>query len=292
MGPVQEKGRARPTPAPAASVDLFGVTHAGMVRRNNEDHFLISRFGRYLETMQTSLPADDVPERSQEQGYAMIVADGVGGEAAGEEASRLAISSLVNLVLHTPDWILRLDDTFLPEEVLRRAAERYELINKALGKEARAVPALAGFATTLTGAWSLGRDLFLAHVGDSRAYLLSRGSLMQLTRDHTLVEAMVRQKQLDRREAATHSLRHVLTQCLGDHKGEVQPDVAWLELHDNDRLLLCTDGLTAMVNNAQIAEILALDEPAETIGRRLLDRALDAGGKDNVTVVVARYRFG
>jgi protein phosphatase len=161
------------------------------VRPNNEDHFLISRFGRFLETVQTNLPADTVPPRSEESGYGMVVADGMGGCAAGEEASRRAITSLVNLVLHTPDWILRLDEEPLPKEVLRRAAERYEQVNQTLAEEAQGDPGLSGFGTTMTMAWTLGRQLFVAHLGDSRAYLLRQGRLQQLTRDHTLVQELV-----------------------------------------------------------------------------------------------------
>jgi PPM family protein phosphatase len=287
----QSKGREQPEPYSAVvQVDLGGLSHRGKVRPNNEDHFLISRFGRFLETVQTSLPADAVPQRSEERGYAMVVADGMGGSAAGEEASRRAISSLVNLVLHTPDWILRLDEDPLPEEILRRASERYEQVNEAMREEAQQVPGLSGFGTTMTMAWSLGRDLFLAHVGDSRAYLLTGGRLKQLTRDHTLVQALVDRRVLDRKDAATHHLRHVLTQSLGDHSRQIRPEVTRLELADDDRLLLCTDGLTEMVDNSVIAEILASDEPSPMIAQRLVDKALDAGGKDNVTVVVARYR--
>src|SRR5262245_24028772 len=101
----QHKGRDRPEPfSSLVRVELGGSSHPGKVRPNNEDHFLVSRFGRFLETVQTNLPAGTLPPRSEESGYGMVVADGVGGGAAGEEASRLAITSLVNLVLHTPDW--------------------------------------------------------------------------------------------------------------------------------------------------------------------------------------------
>jgi serine/threonine protein phosphatase PrpC len=285
-----DKEHGRPEPDAAVQVELGGSTHRGKVRTNNEDHFLICRFGRFLETVQTSLPADALPRRSEERGYGIVVADGMGGAAAGEEASRLAISSLIDLVLRTPDWILRLDGDDLPEEVLRRASERYEQVNASLREEARQVPSLTGFGTTMTMAWSLGRDLFLAHVGDSRAYLLTGGRLEQLTRDHTVVQEMVDQQLIDRKDAAKHHLRHALSQCLGDYRRQVRPEVTWLRVADDDCLLLCTDGLTEMVGHAAISEILAGDEPAQVIAQRLVDKALDAGGKDNVTVVVARYR--
>lgn len=286
--PSEKRGRPEPYSV-AMQVDLYGLTHIGKVRPHNEDHFLICRFGRFLEPVQTSLPADAVPQRSEERGYGMMVADGIGGASSGEEASRLAISSLIDLVLRTPDWILRLDGNHLPAEVLRRASERYEQINQSLQEEAQQIPSLKGFGTTMTMAWSLGSDLFLAHIGDSRAYLLN-GGLRKLTRDHTLVQQLVDQRLIDRKDAATHHLRHVLIQCLGDHNRQARPDVTRVEIADDDRLLLCTDGLTEMVDNATITEILASDEPAQVIAQRLVDKALSAGGKDNVTVVVARYR--
>lgn len=286
--PSGKRGLAVPYSA-SVQVDLYGLTHRGKVRPNNEDHFLICRFGRFLESVQTSLPADVVPQRSEEWGHGMVVADGIGGASAGEEASRLAISRLIDLVLRTPDWILRLDENPMSAEVLRRASERYEQINQSMQEEAQEIPGLSGFGTTMTMAWSLGSDLFVAHLGDSRAYLLS-GGLRQLTRDHTQLQRLVDRRPINRKDAATDHLRHALTQYLGDHSRRARPDVTRLEIADNDRLLLCTDGLTDMVDHATIAEILAGDEPAQVIAERLVDKALSAGGEDNVTVIVARYR--
>ncbi len=287
-------GPAQDRPAPSSSsagVDLGGMSHQGKVRVNNEDHFLIARFGRFLEALQSNLPPDAVPARSEEGGYGLVVADGMGGSAAGEEASRRAITGLVNLVLHTPDWIMRLDDEPLPQDVMRRAAERFEQINQSLTDQAREDASLTGFGTTMTLACSLGAELFITHLGDSRAYLLRKGLLTQITRDHTRVQDLVDQRAISRKEAATHRLRHVLTKCLGDHSLQARPDVTRVALEDGDRLLLCTDGLTEMVADDAIATILGGGGAAQTTCERLVDRALEAGGKDNVTVVVACYRL-
>lgn len=282
------KGRDRPKVySSLVRVDFAGMSHPGKVRQNNEDHFLLCRFGRYFDAVQTNLPLDD--PRSEETGYGMIVADGVGGHAAGEEASRLAIEALVNFVLNTPDWLLRLGEESHQAEVLRRATERYSEVNQVLSDQAQIDPSLSGFATTLTMAFSLGRDLFLAHIGDSRAYLLRQGQLLQLTRDHTLGQQLMDEEGLDRVIAAR--LSHVLIRSLGDHGRQVQPDVRHYSLENHDRLLICTDGLTDMVEDIVIGEILGSDEPAQTICQRLIDRALDAGGKDNVTVSVAKYQL-
>jgi protein phosphatase len=215
----------------------------------------------------------------------------MGGSAAGEEASRLAIATLVTLVLRTPDWILRLDEAADQQEVMRRAAERYRQVNQALADHATADPSLRGFGTTMTMACSLGREMFVAHIGDSRAYLLRRGLLHQLTHDHTIAQALADRQAIDRREAATHRLRHMLTQALGDHGGEIHPDVARVVLEDGDRVLLCTDGLTEMVPAQAVGDMLASDVTAQAISELLVERALEAGGKDNVTAVVARYRL-
>jgi protein phosphatase len=270
--------------------DLAGLSDRGKVRPTNEDHYLVVRFGRYLEALCTNLPEGTVPARSRETGYGMVVADGMGGRAAGEVASRLAIQTLVRLVLNVPDWILRPDDAWAAES-LRRAAERFRQVNAVVTDQANAEPALYSMGTTMTVAWSLGADLFIAHMGDSRAYLFRRENLHQLTRDHTLAQELADYGQITQAEVATHRLRHVLTQVLGRETADVKPEVQRLQLADGDYLLLCTDGLTEMVEAGAIAEVLGCGEEAEATCRRLVDRALERGGKDNVTVVMARYRI-
>jgi protein phosphatase len=292
QGPALPASPGRRPPGQLSSlvqVDVAGLSHPGKVRPNNEDHFLVLRFGRFLEPLATNLPAGQVPSRFEDIGYVMAVADGMGGHAAGEEASKLAITTLVNLVLNTPDWFLRMDDPSAAEEVMRRATERFGQIDHALAEEAADDPKLHGFGTTMTLAASLGRDLLLAHVGDSRAYLFRKGTLYQLTRDHTLVRELYEAGMIVTALAATQHLRHLLTRHLGANKG-AKPDVQRLSLVDGDCLLLCTDGLSEMVGDAEIAEVLAGGGPSETMSQRLVDGALAAGGKDNVTVIVARYR--
>jgi protein phosphatase len=219
----------------------------------------------------------------------MAVADGLGGHAAGEEASQRVLTTLVGLVLSTPDWFLRMDEASSAQEVMRRAAERFGHIDQALAEEAAEDPRLRGFGTTLTLAASLGWDLLLAHVGDSRAYLSRGGALYQLTRDHTMVCELYDAGMVDSAQAAAPHLRHFLTRHLGANKGD-RPDVQRLALADGDCLLLCSDGLSDMVSDAEIGEVLVGGGTSEAMSQRLVDRALVAGGKDNVTVVVAQYR--
>ena len=270
--------------------DLAGVSHRGCVRPNNEDHFLAVRFDRSLWTVATNLPAGDVPPHHEEVGYGMVVADGLGGAAAGEVASRQAIARLVDLVLHTPDWIMRGGAAQI-DQVLHRMAERYRQVDATLTEQGNRDPSLAGMGTTMTLAASLGSALVITHVGDSRAYLLRAGQLHQLTRDHTLTQQLLDTGMLRPEEAVRHQFRHVLTRVVGGNDGRLAAECHGLALADGDQLLLCTDGLTNMVGDAAIAETLRKAESAERACQALLDRALANGGKDNVTVVVARYHF-
>jgi protein phosphatase len=276
--------------APAAQVDLAARSHPGKVRPNNEDHFLVVRFHRALQTLLTNLPDGLVPLRAEEAGYGLVVADGMGGMAAGEVASRSAIGTLINLALATPDWVLTGGGPEV-ERVMRRMAERYRRVDAALREQAAADPGLAGMGTTMTLACSLGADLVLAHVGDSRAYLLRGGALHPLTRDHTLVRELVDRGIVRPEQAAGHPLRHVLTRALGGAGGEVDAEVQRVALADEDQLLLCTDGLTDMVDPAAIGAILCGAASSNGACQALVELALQEGGKDNVTVVLARYRF-
>ena len=274
----------------SAHIDVSGLSHPGKVRARNEDHFIVTRIGRYLETTLTSLPPGEVPERAEEVGYAMIVADGMGGHAAGELASRMAISGLIKLVLAMPDWIFRLDDT-VSEDATERSKRRFRSLNAQLIERGAQDPALRGMGTTLTAARNLGRNLQIVHVGDSRAYLLRQSSLLRLTRDHTYVQLLVDSGQLSKEEAADFGARHVLVNALGGFDEHVEVDVDQLELTSGDQLLLCSDGLTDLVDDETIRQVLIESRDSAEASRRLVDLALARGGRDNVTVVVARYTF-
>jgi PPM family protein phosphatase len=282
--PWPDTGSAR------VQVELAALSHQGLVRANNEDHYLVVRFGRALETVLTNLPADQVPARAEEVGYGLVVADGMGGTAAGEVASRMAIRTLVSLALHTPDWILSTAEQET-ERVMERMAERLRSVGAALRDQGRGDPSLAGMGTTMTLACSLGARLVIGHIGDSRAYLFRGGGLHQLTRDHTLVQSLVDAGCLTAEEAAIHPFRHRLTRSLGGRGDPYAADLQRAWLSDRDQLLLCTDGLTEMVDNATIGHVLGGAATADEACQTLVALALDNGGKDNVTVALARYRL-
>ena len=220
-------------------------THRGRVRRTNEDAYLA------------------VPPL-------FAVADGLGGLAAGEVASRIAMEALSASVsgLLSPDALVG----------LLQAA--HEAIRRAAADDDR----LAGMGTTCTCLLVAGGVAEIAHVGDTRAYCLRAGRLELLTRDHSLAQELVRIGRLSELEATVHSSRNTLTRALGA-PGELQVDrVSW-PLASGDRLLLCSDGLNGLVSDGGIAELLGGDTPSES-AERLLRAALEAGGTDNVTALV------
>ena len=271
-------------------VDAFGLSDTGHVRANNEDHFLIARIGRYFESVGTSLPPGDVPTRTEEAGYALVVADGMGGHAAGELASRLTIREMVRLALALPDWIVRLDQR-TTSDAADRSQRRIRQAHETVIAQGRREPDQRGMGSTVTTVRNLGRMLQVAHVGDSRAYLLRKGALTRLTRDHTYVQLLVDSGRLSREDAARSPSRHVLVNAVGGVNDDVYVDVHHLPLVSGDRVMLCSDGLSDLVDDDTIRTLLAEAGTSEQACRVLVDRALAAGGRDNVTVVVASYRW-
>lgn len=243
-----------------------GATDRGRKRTNNEDSFLA------LDGM-----------------HLFAVADGVGGNEGGEEASGIAVETLREVV---PDMLAAGDRT--PPAGAGRGADRepaalryaVTLANRRILDAAALKPALAGMGTTLTTLLLSGSRAILAHIGDSRAYLLRSGRLRQLTDDHSLVAEQVKAGLLTPEQARTSSHRNVITRALGIGE-DVAPDVQELVLQPGDRLLLCSDGLTEMVLDRDIAKVLAKHPPAQAV-RKLIDAANASGGVDNITAVVVK----
>jgi protein phosphatase len=269
------------------AVDLGAATHAGLVRPNNEDSYLVALAHRSLETLLTNLPAGKVPAWAAERSYGLVVADGMGGEAAGEVASQLALRAVVEHVLATADWIMR-DAALHSDRIEERIAERFAAADEAVKEQARSHPRWIGMGTTMTMAVSSGAQLFLGHVGDSRAYLQRGGELHMLTHDHSFAQAMADAGTISQQDVKTHRMRNVLLRNLG---GQARPDLWHLPLASGDQLLLCTDGLSDMVQAPAIGDILQAAASAQAACDGLVAAALAAGGRDNVTVLVARYTY-
>jgi serine/threonine protein phosphatase PrpC len=279
----------QPKPASSAvSFEFAAVTDRGKVRTNNEDHFLVSQVSRRQQTLSTNVPGDQLPAQSGEDGYAMVVADGMGGMAAGDVASRLAISAGIQIFHRSPKWGFKINKKEA-RELFERISEHLRKIDQTLTDCSEADHRLFGMGTTLTVTYSVGIDLFVVHLGDSRVYLFRGGQLQQLTRDHTVAQAMADAGYIAPEEVRHHRKRHVLTNFLGGHHGKVKGDVRWLRLRDDDRLLLCSDGLTDMVDDDTIARILQKHEQPVVAAQTLLAQALNRGGLDNITIIVARY---
>ena len=278
-------------PTGFVKVDLGAQSHQGHVRDSNEDHYLAVRFTRSLETVLTNLSEGVLPKRFDDTAYGMLVADGMGGMAAGEIASRTALLRLLELVAQTPDWIMRMNQLENAATVMRRMTLRYRQIDDELREQGETNPSLHGMGTTLTVAATLGADLFLSHIGDSRAYLFRGDKLHQLTKDHTLAQALIDAGIAGADDTVTRAMKHVLTAALGSTGERTDPQVQRLHLTDGDQLLLCTDGLTEMVADNDIAAVLTNASSSKAACQALIDLALAGGGKDNITVVLARYRF-
>jgi protein phosphatase len=262
-----------------------GLTDRGRQRPNNEDQFLIADMGAALRARQTSLKQGSV-QLGRPRGHLLVVADGVGGMAGGEAASALAVGVVEQVLLDTVNYCEAMHDGQIVEPAaLERAVTEAD---DRLHREARRRPELHGMGTTLTLAYVVNHDAFVAHVGDSRCYLLRDGCMHRLTHDHTLVDELVRRGVIKAEEAAGHRLRHVIINVVGGADEGVNVEIHRVPLRAGDRLLLCSDGLTEMIPDGEIQSILASEDDTTRACQRLVDRANENGGKDNVTVVVAR----
>lgn len=271
-------------------VEIAALSDRGKIRPNNEDSYLVARFGRSLRTIMTNLPSADTPSEHAEIGYAMTVADGMGGAVAGEVASQTAITALMEFGIQAPDWIMRLNEK-RARRVLERMEDRFSRLRTVLGERIKQEPTLSGMGTTMTVALSVGAELLIAHVGDSRAYLFTCGRLVPLTRDQTVAQLLADLGLIEGDEISKHHARHVLTGAITAEGDEAPVELHHLRLADGDQLLLCTDGLTEMVSDDDIAAVLKQEESARNACESLIDRALAAGGTDNVTVILARYQI-
>jgi protein phosphatase len=267
-------------------VRSFGITDRGRKRETNEDQFLVAALTTSLHVQQSSLP-QSTTQYATEPGNLLIVADGMGGHAAGERASALALSTIEGFLLDTLRWLFTLDEP-APGGTLAELKAALERADARVCDAARRDPRLSGMGTTLTMAFSLGHEVYIAHVGDSRCYLFRSGRLHQLTRDHTLVDQMIQSGSLTAERAATHQLRHVITNCVGGGKQGVQTEVHKLEVGTGDVLLLCTDGVTEMLADEAIASVLSSSQDPRINCEQLVQLANDAGGRDNITAVVAQ----
>jgi protein phosphatase len=257
------------------------------VRPNNEDQFAIAELAKLMQVRQTSLTGPG--ERTDSaHAHLFVVADGLGGYAGGELASQITVAAVEACLLDSLKWFLR-GSGAEGEEVATTLRAAVDVADRQVLSEAADNPGLGRMGGTLTLAFHHDRELFVAHVGDSRAYLCRGRGLHRMTRDHTLfAELSRRRRPPDGPEA--ERLRHTLTNVVGAGHPGVKADIVRAELEAGDRLLLCTDGLTDMLTGNEIAAVIA-DNPAPTDAcDRLVALANERGGRDNITAVVAVFR--
>jgi serine/threonine protein phosphatase PrpC len=277
-----ETALQRPT---LAEVDAFGLTHPGLVRRTNADHFLVASLHRTLHVHATSIGTDLGPQETESRGFLLLVADGVGGLSGAAEGSARAVSSVAQHLLHATELCSEMATT--------NEGAAVATLRDAVLVAHRALLAMTeeegrDSASTLTMFASFWPRAFVVHVGDSRVYRYRDGVLDRLTTDQTFAQMMVQAGALTPAGAEKSQLKHVLWSALGSQ--EAVPEVLVTDVSRRGVIRLCTDGLTTHVTDDEIKEHLARCTSAETCCRSLLELALARGGKDNVTVVVARVR--
>ena len=229
----------------------FAKSDVGRLREGNEDSFLAN-------------------------GKVFAVADGLGGHLAGEVASAAAIEEIGKSFSEVGDDI---------EAIRNKLAEAFKGANARVFKKASQEPSLKGMGTTLTAVIPVKSKIIIGHVGDSRAYLLRKGKLRRLTEDHSLVFQLVKEGKLKEEDIESHPLKSTLTRAIGTNPS-VRIDILSLTLSDNDRFLLCTDGLSSMVSDRDIKEVLLSSNDLDKIIQKLIETANEKGGFDNITCVL------
>jgi protein phosphatase len=269
----------------AFDMGLVAATHPGKVRSRNEDHFAVFRRTRTCDMLLSNLPSDDVA-LVEDHAYGLLVADGIGGAEFGDFASQLAIETLLQAAGLATSWVMKFNDLD-SQKVKERTAAYVDRIQEAFREYAPEAPGMKSMGTTLTAAYLIPPHAVFSQIGDSRAYVFRSGKLTQITRDQTLAQSL-----MDRgaEKEQVSGLGHILVNNLGSGRDHVDVVVSLVELQPGDRLLLCTDGLSDMVSDELIAESLKEDD-LQTACDVLLELALAAGGRDNITLIIGEIKL-
>lgn len=259
---------------------VHAITDRGRTREHNEDTFLIANLaGR--EPVRTSRSEEyEIGER----GLLYLVADGMGGAAAGEVASEMAATQIYQYMVDT--W--GSDRDISEDRFAHRLREAVELANLHIHSYAREHPEVRGMGTTATvvGVW--GDRLYLAQIGDSRGYLVRNGQARQLTRDQSLTQRLVEVGELTEEQAETSERRNIILQALGPD-ARVKVDLSWQTLQRNDVLIICSDGLSTVVRRDDLGAVVEQEMDTARICERLVAMANERGGPDNITVIAVRF---
>lgn len=282
---ASEAGTAESERPGFGDIDAWGVTHPGLLRKENQDHFFVGSLSRGVVVDRTSLPEDAqvvVPERLAS--FAMV-ADGVGSGGGGEEASRLAVAGLVQRVASAFHDAYATEDS-QPEVFTQLLSDAALACHERLMERAQQDPEHRRYATTLTLFLGLWPHAYLLQVGDSRCYVFHDGELSQISRDQTMAQALVDQGVFTQSRAHSTRWAHVLASAIGGQQAE--PVVTRIEREWGTVVLLCSDGLTKHVSDDRIKQRAAAMTSSRQLCEALLQDALDGGGSDNITIVVGR----
>jgi protein phosphatase len=261
-------------------ITVFGKTDVGKTRDHNEDTFLVGDLTRRVASLQPDVREHEVGAR----GSLFMVADGMGGAAAGEVASRMA----ADLIFSHMSQVWPEDKDLSAQRFAYRMKEAVELANSRIHVHAREHPEVRGMGTTATVAGIFGSDLYLAQVGDSRAYLIRNGQITQITKDQSLMQRLVEAGEITEEEAEQSERRNIILQALGPDP-RVKVDLTRQSLRRGDLLVLCSDGLSGQVKKEEIAELAASATDLMDFCSKLIETANTRGGPDNITAVAARF---
>jgi PPM family protein phosphatase len=267
------------------SFDFGAATHIGLKRSENQDHYIILRRTRTQQLLFTNLPTEQLSMPTDET-FAMAVADGMGGTGRGALASEIAIRTGWELAGRTTSWVMKLQD-LTSAELTERIEGFVYMLQQAFVDEFKANPDFGKSGTTWTAAYFVSSYVAITQIGDSPSFLWRDGTMRRVTVDHTVEREFI---DCGVAPEIAGKFSHMLTRCLGYESNNARPDVHFLRLRPGDQILLCSDGLTDMVGEPFIADCLDRAESAQNACDALVKLALDAGGKDNVTVVLARAR--
>ena len=262
-------------------IAAVGSSHVGLKRSRNEDHFVIMKRTRSSEILDSNLPTIEL-QSGLDEAYALVVADGIGGAELGDVASKLALETAIEASEMATSWLMKFRD-FDAQQVQDRVDAYIERIQEKFDDFGADHPTANKMGTTLTCAYIVPPHAIIVQIGDSRAYLFREGELRQLTRDHTVQQLLLEQ---GIPEARAKRFSNVLLNSLGTSRSNVESEISNLELQPGDRLVICSDGLSDMVDDDTIGEILGQNTLDEAL-QKLMQAALDGGGKDNITVILA-----
>ncbi len=241
-------------------MQFFSISDTGRLRKNNQDSAIAKEIGSFT---------------------LLALADGMGGHSGGEVASSLAIEEISSVISG------KLAEKMIPGQIMLLLSEALEKANNKIREVAESDRSLFGMGTTCDVCIMAKNKLYIAHIGDSRVYKISKdGTIKKLTRDHSLVEFMIENGTITPEEAVNHPQRNIILQALGISDG-IDPDVFQEKISPRDVILLCSDGLTNMLDEETIAHAAISGEKPSEIAEKLVGLANDAGGKDNITVVIA-----